>query len=185
MTSDSSVSFRRRRRLPAPCRTRTVATRTPPTRASAPPSTTGAVATLQSPQQLLLPLPRRTPSRAQGLQLPPPPPRATGDEDGGDAMEDDAGAVAAAPMHARPGIPSDRHQEIQEDQRGPSSHLTRSKRFATLLGWGTPLPSCLPTRLAPSSLMSAPKTSLASSSRAPAGPPMTTRSVPCAPTSDR
>ena len=46
------VSFRRPRRLPVPCRTRKVATRAILNRASALPSTAGAVATLQSPQHV-------------------------------------------------------------------------------------------------------------------------------------
>ena len=49
---EPSPSFRRPRRLPVPCRTRKVATRAILNRASALPSTAGAVATLQSPQHV-------------------------------------------------------------------------------------------------------------------------------------
>jgi hypothetical protein len=108
---------------------------------------------------------------------------AAGDDDAGDAMEDDAGAVAAAPVPApayRP-IVINKHTKA----KGAPPPTFEEVRNAAGVG-GTPLPSCPPTRLAPSSLMIAPQTSpLAYSSRASAGPPTPPRSMPCAPTSDR
>ena len=94
---------------------------------------------------------------------------AAGDDGAGDAMEDDAGAVAAAPVPA----PAYRPIVIKKHKKakGAPPPTFEEVRNAAGVG-GTPLPSCPPTRLAPSSLMIAPQTSpLAYSSRASAGPP--------------